>query len=498
MDRGDGDLVSEFIETYCRVTEDSFAASAGDRIKLRDWQKDIVRGVYARRPDGRRKHRRCLIGLPRKNAKSTLVSGFALHGLLMGGPGSQVYSLACDKDQAKIVFTTAKRMTAMDEQLTKHIQPYRDMLEVPATGSVYKALSSEAFSKEGLNPSMAVYDELHAAPNDELYQVITSAFGARRDPLLVAITTAGVKSDSTGQDSICYRLYQYGLKCASGEVDDPSFFFCWYGAPEDCNPALPETWEKSNPGFNDLLDPEDFASLYAQAEANGTIADFRTKRLNQWVSSSQAWLPHGAWNACYDPAFDFLIPPRGVVLGFDGSRNQDSTALVAVTVEERPRLKLLGLWEKPADRSTDWHVPRAEVMDMIRDCCRRWPVREVAMDEYLWVGEGETLLEEGIPVESFPQTASRMSPATQRFYEAVTMRRIRHDGDPRLARHLDNCRLKIDSRGVRVTKEHSTSQRKVDAAVAAIIGLDRAGWWNSEDAPGTFQGVPIDQIKFVY
>lgn len=500
MARGDGDLVVDFQEGFCRTTKDGFYGRAGQLIHFRPWQHTLTRAIYARRPDDRRKHRRALIGLPRKNGKSAIGSGFGLHGLLMGGMGAEVYSLAMDKDQAKIVFGVAKRMVEMDEELSKLIKPYKDVLEVPSTGSIYKALSSEAYTKEGLNPTLAIYDELHAAPNEELYDVISDAFGARKDPLLIAITTAGVKYDQTGQDSICYRLWQYGRQIVSGEVDDPSFFMAWWGAPDDADPSDPATWAAANPGYDDLLDPEDFAALYRQAVAKGTVNDFKTKKLNMWVSQSKTWLPDGAWDA-NQREFEFTAPKKGVVLGFDGSFNGDSTALIAVTVEAIPKVKVLGIWERPTDKDAalNWKVPRQEVLDAIRDACRKYPVREVACDEWIWISELEDLTEEGLPIVAFPQTPSRMTPATQRFYEmVVTNKQVWHDGNRVLARHISNAHLKVDQRGQRLQKETRNSPRKIDACVALIMALDRAGWWLTQDDPDTWNGVEISKLKFVW
>lgn len=467
---------------------------AGEPIVLRPWQSSVLGMAFAHRADGRRKHRQALIGLPRKNGKSALGSGVGLYGLLISGQGAEVYSCAADKDQAKIVFGVAKTMVENNPDLSELINVYRDVLEVPSTGSVYRALSSEAFTKEGLNPSMVIYDELHAAPTDELYSVMSLAMGARRNPLLVAITTAGVKSDRSGGDSICYRLYQYGQRLASGEAADDSFFMAWWGAPDGADHRDPAIWEYANPGYDDLIDPEDLASNVARISEN----EFRTKRLNQWVSSAVAWLPGGSWDACAEVARGKTIPAHSpVVLGFDGSRTGDNTALVAVSVEATPHVQVLGLWERPGD-DPDWRVPRGEVKDAIRAACRQYDVWEIAWDEFLWLDAAEELEGEGLPVVVFPQTLTRMGPATQRFYELVTTRAISHDGDPRLARHLGNAVLKIDTRGSRLSKDAKASPRKIDLAVAAVMAADRAGFWLTQEAPGTFKGVPIDQIQFVW
>src|SRR5205823_6162931 len=106
--------------------------------------------------------------------------------------------------------------------------------------------------------------------------------------------TAGVKSDSTGDDSLCYSMYQYGQRVASGEIDDPAFYFEWWGAPEGSDHRDPDVWRDANPGFGDIVSAEDFDSAVLRTPE----AECRTKRLNQWVSTAQAWLPGGSWEAC--------------------------------------------------------------------------------------------------------------------------------------------------------------------------------------------------------
>jgi phage terminase large subunit-like protein len=469
--RGDGGQVSEFVEGMCRVTKDSIGGRAGDLVELRRWQRRSTGLIYARRADGRRRHRTAVLGLPRKNGKSTKGSGYALHGLVLGGEGAEVYSCAADKDQARIVFGTARRMVEMDPELSAVIRCYRDALEHPASGSVYRCLSSEAFTKEGLNPTTVVYDEPHAAPDRELYDVMSLAMGARSDPLMILISTAGVKADRSGGDSMFYGLWQYGRQVASGEIDDPSFFMIWWGAPEGADHRDPAVWRAANPGYDDIVNGEDFASAVLRTPEN----EFRTKRLNQWVSSAQAWLPAGSWDDRADPGR--VIPARArVVLGFDGSKTGDNTGIVVATAEERPHVDVAGLWERPQD-AVEWSVPRAEVKDALRACCKRWDVLEIAWDPYLWLDAAEELVDEGLPVVEFPQSQSRMAPATQRFYELVTTGGLTHSGDPRLARHVANTVLKSDSRGSRIVKESPHSPRKIDLAVGAVMAVDRAAFW---------------------
>lgn len=470
--RGDGPLYSEFAEAVCRVTKDSVAAPAGQLLDLRDWQKELLNHALARRADGRFKHRVALIGMARKNGKSALAASAGLSALTLGGNGSEIYSCAADRDQARIVFGTARRMVELDEELSSMFTLYKDVIEYKDKGSVYRVLSAEAYTKEGLNPSpIVIFDEVHAQPNRELWDVMSLAGGARADSLLLGITTAGVKTQSNGQDSLCYSLYQYGQKLVKGELVDPSFFFAWW---EPNNPEgdhrNKQLWIESNPGFGDIVDAEDFESAVLRTPE----AEFRTKRTNTFVSTATAWLPTGSWEQLVDKE-RMPEPGEDVILAFDGAFSNDSTALVAWLLGgEKPHLMVVGLWERPDDAEQGWHVPVAEVEQTIIDTARdgRFSVKEIVFDPARWQRTFMILDEEGLPVVQYPNSAERMVPATQKFYEAVVNQSFTHDGDERLARHISNCVTKQSSRGVMVAK--ASSKRKVDAAVASIFGYDRA------------------------
>jgi len=414
------------------------------------------------------RHRTGLVGLPRKNGKSSLGSGLALDGLLFGGRGAEVYSAAAEEKQARIVFDETKRMVLADPELSAAISPLRDVLHMPETGSIYRVLTAKAPTKEGLNPSRVIVDELHAHPSDELWNVLTLGSGARLDPLTLAITTAGVMYDSLGQESICYRQYRRGIDIARGLVDDPSFFFAWWGALEGADHRDPDVWASANPAYGDLIDPEDFA-----ASVLGTPeAEFRTKRLNQWVSAATAWLPAGAWDECYQ---DRKIPDHTeVVLGFDGSYNNDSTALVVCTIGDDPFVDVVWASERPKDAPQDWVVPIEDAEEAIRAACRRWKVKEVACDPSRWARSMQVLEAERLPMVEFPQSGARMIPATERFYEAVMNQSVHHSGNPDLSRHLGNAVIRRTTHGGHLQKDAKTSPRKIDLAVAAVMALDRA------------------------
>jgi phage terminase large subunit-like protein len=472
VERGDGEGFVSFAESFLRITKDSVGGDSGSLLVFRDWQRELMRQLFARRPDGRYRHRQALIGMPRKNGKSAVGAAIAIYGLVSGPRGGEVYSIAADKEQARIVFGTAKKMIEMAPEMANSFNVYRDAIELPATGSVYRVLSAEAFTKEGLNPHLTIADEVHAQPTRELWDVMSLASGARVEPMMIGITTAGVKTDSTGGDSLCYGMYQYGQKVISGEIEDPAFFFSWWGAPEGADHRDPEVWASANPGFGDIVSAEDFHSSVLRTPE----AEYRTKRMNQWVSTAQAWLPAGAWDECAADG-ERIADGADVVLGFDGSFNNDSTALVVVRCpdgESAPHVDVVAAWEKPTDAGNEWAVPIFDVEDEIRKACRRWQVREIVCDPYRWARTYQVLEDEGLPVVEFPQSPARMIPATQRFYEAVLNKTVTHSGDARLARHLSNCVLRTDSRGSRLSKDGKHSPRKIDLAVSAVMALERA------------------------
>ena len=474
LKRSRGNDIADFAEALCKITKDSIAGHAGEDLIFRPWQRELTKQLFAVKADGTFRHRIGLVGLPRKNGKSAWLSAIALESLVLGAQGGEIYSCAAEKEQAKIVFNTAKEMVRLHPELSELLTVYKDTIHNPKTGSVYRALSSDAFSKEGLNPTLVCFDELHAQPNRELFDVMSLAMGARIEPMLVAITTAGVKSDNSGKDSICFSLYEYGKRIALGEVDDPSFFFAWWEANNDGDYRDPNAWKEANPGFDDIVAADDFASAILRTPE----AEFKTKRLNIWTSTSDTWLPHGAWDVLSDPR---EIPDgTDVVLGFDGSFNGDCTAIVAVSVGEIPHIMPVAVWEKPDEADASWQIPVLEVEDAIRAAATRWQVLEIACDPYRWARTFQVLDDEGLPVVTFPQTASRMTPATTRFFESVVNSTLTHNGDARLARHIANAQLRTDNRGSRLAKEAKGSKRRIDLAVSSVMALERASWWQSQ------------------
>jgi phage terminase large subunit-like protein len=320
--------VVDFIEAYGMITKDSVAGKAGSPLILRDWQKSLLEHLFAWDDDGLR-HRVSLVGMPRKQGKSALGAALGLYSLILGPRGGEIYSVASEKEQARIVFQDAKRTVEASPELSALTKLYRDAIELPSFGSVYRVLSADSASKEGYSPTTVIFDEVHAQPDRTLWDVFSLAMGARgKLATMIGITTAGVRSDRSGKDSIAFTLYNYGKRLASGEDKDDSFFMAWWEAPEGADHRDPETWRMANPGFGDLNAESDFHSAIKRTPE----AEFRIKRCNQWVSTVETWLPAGAWDECAGEVN--LTAEDEIVLGFDGSYNGDASVIVGAVIPE--------------------------------------------------------------------------------------------------------------------------------------------------------------------
>ena len=465
----------DFINTFVTLTKDSIAGNAGEPIQLRGWQEKLLEETLELDELGLFKKRTAVWSMGRKNGKSALVTGLGLWFLINGDEGGEVYSCAAEKEQARITFGDARKIIEREPELAGLCNIYRDVIEVPSTGSIWRVLSAEAYSKEGLNASAVIFDEAAALKDRAMWDVMQLSMASRRQPMMLATTTCGVKSDSSGQDSTAYQLYQYGQKVARGEIVDPSFYMAWWEAPADSDHRLEETWVKANPGYGDLNSKADFESMVKRTPE----AEFRTKRCNQWVNSQNTWLPAGVWDTLADT--DVVVGEFDeIVLGIDGSFSGDTTAIVGVTVpksrDDKPHVFLVKAWEKQVDDLDDWRVDTLEVEQTLIAFCQSHPnVKELAFDPFRWQRSMAVLQDLGLPVVEFPSTSPRrMVAACSKVFDSVTEATLTHDGNPLLARHLDNCVLKIDNIGPRIVKESRNSPRKIDAGVAFVIAYDRA------------------------
>lgn len=417
--------------------------------------------------------------MPRKNGKSLLGAGIALYGLMADEYGAEVYSCAGEKEQARIVFGEAKRMVQMNPDLAEKLKVYRDAIEFPARGSVYRVLSAEAYSKEGLNPSTVIFDEVHVQPNDELWNVMTLGSGTRPNPLVLGITTAGYD-----EESLCYRLYDYGKRIESGEINDPSFFFKWYEpAVEDCDFRDPKIWAECNPALGDFLYEEDFDV----AVKTTPEAAYRRYRLNQWVPSSEMWLPYGSWDACEEPDFE-LNPELPTRVMIDVGVKHDSSAVGIAQRQGTRTVVRAKIWENPHPKGSQAHDSYkfniGEIEEYLRGLYRKFPEPTAEVDGELLPGpefnydphfferSAQELEGDGLAMVEFPQNNTRLCPASQALYELIVSGELAHDGDPALRRHVHNAVALETDRGWRIAKKKAT--KKIDGCIAIAGAAHRA------------------------
>jgi len=456
---------------------------AGQPFELLEFQKSILRDIYAADEDGNRLKSRYLLGLPRKSGKSQIGAAIALAHLVIDDADARplVVSAASDRAQARLVFEEAKRMVLASPELSEHLTVFRNEIQNPHNGGRYVAVSADAGSNQGLNPSCVIVDELHVFKNSDLLEALTMGSAMRKAPLFLIISTAGFDLASP-----MGRLYSYGLtvdghmlngKTQPGEITDTSFGMDWWGPEpgEEYEFDDPAVWERFNPAWSVMPNP---IGIMQAAIATAHEASFVRFHLNGWTSSESTWLPSGAWEAC--SGGPDLVDGERVVLGFDGAWKGDSTALVAVRLSDL-HISLLNLWEAPPN-NPQWRTPTFEVEEAIREACKKFKVVEITADPYRFERSLSMLYEEGLPIVEFPTNSlARMVPACQTFFEKVMDGELSHDGGLELARHLTNCVIKEDHRGARIQKEAPGSPRKIDAAVAAVIGLHRAAMHRDDE-----------------
>ena len=371
-------------------------------------------------------------------------------------------------DGIKFILNTSQKLQqdypGIDAGITRVLLPNGQITPESAADS----------SKDGGKSTFIVADETHlwVLPRlQRLHQVTL------RNLLKRKIASGWMLETSTmyapGEGSVAEATHQYAQAITEGRVSDAGLLFDHREAPAKYDASkkrdrLEGLREVYGPA-SEWMDLDAIAASYEDPQTSA--AEWQRYWFNRPVSLQGQWLPQAAWDECHDGR---PIPDGAdVVLGLDGSYSRDATALVAVQMGEFPHLSVVNIWERPPGEP-EWTVPILDVEEAIRTACLRWSVREITADPHLWARSLEILASENLPVTEFPQSPSRMGPATQRFQTMVLERQMTHDGNPALTRHVSNCVLVNDSRGMRVKKEHRSSDRKIDAAVASIMALERA------------------------
>lgn len=485
-----GEAVADWIERNVVHTRGEWA---GQPLRLAPWQRaDVVEPIFGTLDrSGRRRYRTALIGVPRKAGKSTLGAAIALRLLFADSePGAEVYSAAADRDQARIVFDMARSAVEANPAAAKRAKIYRNAIVVPKTASTYRVLSSDAFTKHGLNPHGVIFDELHAQPDRELWDVLTTGQGARRQPLTVAITTAGFD-----RSSICYELYDYGRKVRAGQIKDPTFFFRWWGADDDDDWRDEAVWSKAQPNLDVSV-----SRTFMRAEARQAAAlparqnTFRRLYLNQWTNAEARWIDLGLWDRNAGIVVESDLDGQVCFGGLDLASTSDFAAWVLVFPSERewrvlcrfflPQAAVerrsaigptLAAWQREGRLSvTDGEVTDSSVIEaQIAADRRRYEIAEIAFDPWDARDLVARLLDANAPMVEWPQTIARMNAPAKHLESLLGAERLRHGGHPILRWMADNVVTRTDGEG-RIKPDKRRSTEKIDGIVALVMAIGAA------------------------
>jgi len=476
-------------------------------IKLEQWQQFILCTVFGwKRRDGSRRFRTVYIEVARKNAKSTLSSGVGLYMLVADGePGAEVYSAATTRDQARIVWEDAKRMAEKTPDLRQFGVKAHAHAITNDDGGSFKALSAEAKNLDGLNIHCGIIDELHAHRTREVFEVLETGTGARSQPLLWCITTAG--SDRSG---ICYEQRGYALKILDRAVEDETYFGTVYTLDEKDDWADETTWGKANPNLGVSAKLDDLQRKAAKAlQQTAAQPGFLTKHLDQWVNADQAWMDMRKWDACGDPTLnieDFRGEPCW--LGVDLASKTDIAALTALFAREGKRYLFRYCWapEDTVDGSTNsqyagWAIEGRllttdgattdfdEIGDKIRDLAREYDLRAAAFDPWQALKLMQELQAEGVPVVEYRNTIGNLSEPMKQLEADVLDGHVVHEGCPMAAWMVSNVVCHRDQKdNVMPRKEHAVN--KIDWPVSAIYAY--GVYLRDESA----QEIDLDQMAF--
>ncbi len=495
FDAARADHICEFYERFLFHTEGQWA---GQLFTLLDWQrKDVLMPLFGWvRADGTRRFRIAYISTAKKNGKSTLVAGIALYLLDADNePRGQVYIAASDREQASIVFRESAAMVEASPKLTERIEiiASRKRMISRASASFLQVLSSESRRQEGLNLNGLIFDELHAQPNRLLWDALRYGGSARREPLIVSITTAGFD-----RESICHEQYERAKRVEAGVDEAPEFFAYIRETSEEDPWTEPATWAKANPSLGTTIQLADLESDCQEAIASPSKENsFRRYRCNQWTQQDVRAIRMETWNACGGPIDESAFEGRECFCGLDLARTQDLSAFAKLfpspdgtydvlmrfwcdqdTAQARERRDSVpyltwvrqGHLELTDGNTTDFAMIRKRIVED----GQRYRMREIAYDR-IFAGElvrdlGE---QDGFDMVPFGQGFISMAAPTDELDRLLLATKLRHGDNPILRWMASNLTVRMDPAGNRKPDKAKSTER-IDGIVALIMALGRA------------------------
>lgn len=467
------------------------------------WQQFILWNLYGfYLLDGSRRFNTAYISMSRKQGKTTLMAGMALAALVFDRePAAEVYSAATKRDQARILFDEARRMVMASPALRKHLTPSRHDITAPALNGKLTYLSSDGRTLDGTNPHTVIIDEYHAHPTDEVSNVLRSGMQARRNPMHLTITTAGLNKAVP-----CYALQATAKDILKGIKQDANYFVIIYELDEGDSWTDSKTWVKANPSLGHTISVEALKKQYQQALNMGSSyeTEFKTKHLNQWTTAAATWIQDEQWTKGAG-----TVEMGGRCFGgLDLASVSDLTALVLLfPVEDEVEVK--GFYWIPeatynaAIESNPGHIYRefsqlpnffittGNVTDY--SAIRRLitgvhltptglevepgslmeenEIIAIAYDRYNSTQIAIDLTDDGAPLAPYGQGFVSMSPGCKQLEAYVRSGRLTHDGDPVLRWALSNVELKTDPAGNIKPDKGKSKSGKIDPIAALVMAI---------------------------
>lgn len=466
--------------------------------QLLPWQENIIRNLFGIiKPNGYRQLTTAYVEIAKKQGKTELGAALALYMLCADGEhGAEVYSCAADRAQASLIYNVAVDMISLCPALKRRLKVIASQKRIiyPAMNSFYQVLSSEAYSKHGINPTAVLFDETHVANREMMNVMLHGASDARKQPLNFLITTAGNDLNSIG-----YELHQKAVDVLEERKIDPTFYPVIYAADENDDWTDPVVWKKANPSLGITVDIEKMKIACENARQNPAEENlYKQLRLCIWVKQSIRWMPMHKWDECAFPVCLDNLQGRECYCGLDLSSTTDITAFVLVFPprDETERYEILPFFWLPEEtlslrvrrdhvpydvwqqqgyvKTTEGNVVHYDFIEtFIEELGTKYNIREIAFDRWGAVQMVQNLEGMGFTVVPFGQGYKDMSPPSKELMKLTLEKKLAHGGNPVLRWMMDNIFIKTDPAGnIKPDKEKSTE--KIDGAVALIMALDRA------------------------
>jgi phage terminase large subunit-like protein len=492
------DHVRQFCFRFLRHSKGHFA---GKPFELLDWQWDrVIAPAFGwKMSDGTRRFRKVGIGIPKKNGKSTLLSGLALYHLIADKEaGAEVYSAAADRMQASIIYKEAANMVEVSPMLAARLKVRRSLntIEHKASKSIYKALSAEANTKEGLNISALLFDELHAQKDRILWDTLRYGGAARRQPLFWWISTAGEADDTL----LWSQEWAHCRKIQESKAIDIGYLAAIWEAGKEDDWTKEETWAKANPSYHSTLNKREMKEECKSAQLNGVDkVAFLRYRLNIATAATSEWIAKEHWDACRDD-FD-LASLKGATLysALDLASTTDLIAYVLVfkkkddvylwpyfwvpkreiDAREQGNKQKYNEWEQQGYLKVTSEEPVADYKVITRDVAKickklapttaiidRWNATQLAYDLRKLLKKNA--IDTKVQFATF--NTHTASAATKELGRLILSGRLHHPGNPVLDWMFSNVIVRQDALG-NVFPDKAKSKDKIDGIVAAVLAL---------------------------